>query len=148
MRMSRAPRSGARVSGVSGNGSGSGFYWLVSPALIADNLDRWAHAFITVLGMELQKVGNRITEWSKSNHPWNNITGAAERSLNTKVMQEGGNWVILHFADSGIDAEGANHVFFMEVRWNGVYGVLRISLQNHYDDVMSAVRMAMRNVRV
>jgi len=140
-------------SGVQGGrsgiaGGGSGFYWVVSPVEIANNLDRWWTGFMRALGKELEQVGVKITDWSKANHPWQNITGAAERSLTTEVMQEGGNWVILHHADPGIDAEGADHVFWMEVRWDGRYGVLRISLQHHYDDVMSAVKRAMKAVTI
>lgn len=139
-------RSG-RVTGIGGTAN-SGFYWVVSPELIAVNLDRWWDAFMDAVGKGLEDVGQKITDWSKSNHPWNNITGAAERSLTTKVHREGGNWVILHYADPGIDAEGADHVFWMEVRWNGIYGVLRVSLQSHYDDVMQVLRIAVKGVRL
>jgi hypothetical protein len=137
----------SRAAGVGGNAN-SGFYWIVSPELIANNLDRWWESFMGIVVSGLEDVGQKITSYSKSAHPWNNITGAAERSLNTKVHTEGGNVVILHYADPGIDAEGARHVFWMEVRWNGRYGIIRISLQNHYDDVMAVLRMAVKGARI
>jgi len=142
-----AGAGGGSITGIGGNAQ-SGFHWIVSPEVIARNLDRWWLAVMRVLESELNKVGNRITAWSKANHPWRNITGAAERSLNTTVERIGDALVIIHKADAGLDGEGAQHVFWMEVRWNGVYGVLKVSLQHHYDDVMSAVKLAMRAVTV
>lgn len=119
----------------------SGFYWTVSPALIADNLDRWWIKFLVELDEVLEEFGGKIKDYAKANHPWENITGAAERSINAQVIKgpNSGRTVIL-FADDSIDREGAEHVFWMEVRFNGQYAIIRVTLEAHYDDLMSAIR--------
>lgn len=119
----------------------NGFYWTVSPALIADNLDKWWIHFMVQLDVVLQDFSSKIKDYAKANHPWQNISGAAERSLNAQVIHgpNSGRTVVL-FADSSIDQEGAEHVFWMEVRFNGQYAIIRVTLEGHYDDLMSAIR--------
>lgn len=125
-----------------------GFYWVVSPAWIADALDRWLASWLNNLDRELQSVGVRIKEYAKSNHPWSNITGEAERSLEAEVLvMDGGNRAIVLYADPSISAEGAEHVFWLEVRWDGQYGVIRATLEAHYGDVMDAVKASVRNAK-
>lgn len=132
-------------SSVSGSlGSGSGFYWVVSPDLIAHNLDRWTDAFMDGLDKQLAEVGVRIASWAKANHPFANITGEAERAITSKVYREGGNRIIILWYDPSVSKEGASHGFFMEIRWDGKYGVIRVALESHYDDVMTAVRNAIK----
>lgn len=119
----------------------SGFYWVVSPDLIADNLEIWTKHFMDRLEHELSDVGIAIESWAKSNHPWSNITGAAESSIAHIVERVGNNFHLILWYDTS-NADGAEHGYWLEIRWNGKWGVIRIALEGHYDAVMGAVRRA------
>lgn len=126
-----------------------GFYWLVSPAILADNLDKWLKLWLDALDAALKEVSGRILDYAQSQHPWTNITGAAERALVSEVLTlPGGNRAIVLYADPSRDQEGAEHVFWLEVRWNGQWGVIRVALEGHYPDVMNAVKSSLRSVKL
>jgi len=88
-----------------------------------------------VVAGALESIGGEIESYAKANHPWNNITGAAEAGLNVQV-ESSGNQHRLQLSHS------VHYGIWLEVRWAARYAVILPTLQAHYAAIMDRIRQA------
>lgn len=110
--------------------------WIISPEATAQSVELYMERVETRLLLEMQRVAQDIEAWAKSNHPWNNITGAAEAGLNCRA----------EFTGAGVKitlAHGVDYGIWLEVKFAGKWGVIEKAMSAHYGDIMAAMGRAL-----
>lgn len=110
--------------------------WGGSLSGMETSIDRWWARVEGRLPGELAQAGARMVAFARTNHPWRNITGAAEAGLTVEVRREGDTFV-LEFRHS------VYYGIFLEKRWGGRWGVIPQTISMGAPLVMQAATRAL-----
>lgn len=83
-----------------------------------------------------QEIAREVTAWEKANHPWQNRTGEAERTIHCIAVQEG----------PLIGLENRHIVFygkFLELRNEGRFAILQTALRRFWAEWRRRIVVAM-----
>ncbi len=103
---------------------GIGFAWQGLNAM-GDNIIAAVDANMSSVNAAVQQLANEMVEYARTNHPWQNRTGAAEEGLQAQVVRQSPDqWTI--FLGHGSDV---SYGLWLEVRWGGKYAIILPTLQ-------------------
>jgi hypothetical protein len=116
------------------------FEWIVSPiAGMGPHVTKAMVSLYPAVLAALEAAGAITRAEAQANHPWNNITGDAERGLSVDVSGDGAvaSLTLYHTVYYGV---------YLELRWGGRYAVIMPTLQAQYGPIMDAVRAALATI--
>lgn len=116
--------------------SGTGIVWQRSPARLADALDDWGRGLLDRLATAWRGLADTILGWARTSHPWTNRTHQAESGLMVDVRAQATALTLTLYTTT-------DHGKWLELRWDGKWGVIVKALQAHYDEAMRTARVAM-----
>ena len=109
--------------------------WRQDPSTLAAGLERWAEAALDALEASWRDLGDTILVYAEANHPWQNITYAAEQGLSVDVRRQETTLILTLYNASA-------HGVWLEVRFDGRWGVIAPALQAHYDEAIQRASVA------
>lgn len=99
------------------------FRWTVTPGQAFEELYENYTKALFVSGRRVADArAEQMLTWAKSNHPWQNRTGAAEAGLHVEVTQAPA--VVAEI----VLAHGVDHGLWLEIANQGRYGVIAMSI--------------------
>lgn len=91
------------------------------------------------------EIGEKGKQFAKANHPWQNRTGKAHKSLNGFHVEYANGFHTARIGYLG-DAthDGVPYGFWLEVRWSGKYQILTTTMRAMQAEFIEAVQNAAR----
>lgn len=126
-------------------GRASGFVWDTTPEVAFNQLmARYAERVRRGAIAIAYKRAPQIADWMKANHPWQNVTGAAEAGLHTTVLELALDMIAIILAH-GDDIEYAEA---LEYAHGGAWGVIAPALDYWGQVVWQDVRRLVTSERL
>lgn len=113
----------------SGSGGGFSIEWDID---LGDVLVSAIPRLLKNIEQEMQAMAKAMEQYAKQNHPWQNRTGAAERTFSAKPI---GNFTILI-------SHGVYYGIFLEYSNGGRYGIIRETLRIGEQEMLRGLQRA------
>ncbi len=114
----------------------TGLVWTISPADLGGRVVDHGRGVREQVATNMGVVGERMLGYARSEHPWQNQTGAAEAGLFTETGVAGDTVTTTL-------GHGVAHGLFLELMQAGRYGVIPAALEAHYALVRQALIRAL-----
>lgn len=109
--------------------------WEVPPAVLARNLGVSVQKAAAVLRAGLVTAAAQMAAFAKSNHPWQNQTGAAEETF--RVVASGLQITISH---------GVYYGVYLEYKYGGKWGVIPATMEYGSGPVRTAMMATIKAI--
>lgn len=96
---------------------------------------RYRNRFEKNLLLAARTGAERVTDWEKQNHPWQNVTRQAEQKIKCIAFKEGDK-IIMENAHYAVDKDsGFKYGIALELRHDGRFAILQVALRRFYSFV-------------